>query len=210
MLARRIARPMFAVGFAAEGVDAVRHPDAHVARVRAAWQEAARALEIPDPPSDTVLRALVRGHGVALAVLAVCLATGKAPRTAALALAALTLPAAVVNQPFGDPAATVAGAATSGARPVGSVGTAGRRPDEKGLATARRAGLERFVRTLSLAGGALLVALDREGRPGVAWRLQHARVDRVAAKEAKAAIAVATAHATAASKEAAKLRKAAA
>lgn len=44
----------------------------------------------------------------------------------------------------------------------------------------RTTGAERpFVRDLGMVGGALLAATDRQGRPSVAWRVQHAR-DRAA------------------------------
>ena len=91
-----------------------------------------------------------------------CLAAGRAPRTAACALAALTVPVVLVNQPLG------------------------RRGRPDGTATR-----ERFLRALSMLGGALLAAIDREGRPGLAWRVEHAKVDR-AARHAAHAVAAAT------------------
>ena len=202
MLVRRIARPLLAVGFAADGLDAVRHPESHAARVEAAWRALSGPLDLPDPPAGSTVRLLVRAHGAALAVGALLLATGRAPRTAALALAALTLPAALVNQPFGAMATTVAGAgaptAAGGAGDGATTPATVRTEQERAAAAALgdRAGRDRFVRTLTLVGGALLVAVDREGRPGLVWRAGHARTDLARSLEARKAVAAATAQAT--------------
>ncbi|WP_024287698.1 DoxX family membrane protein [Cellulomonas sp. KRMCY2] len=152
MLVRRIARPLFAAWFVAEGVDAARRPQTHVHHAETTWRQLAARASIPAPPPTARMRTLVRAHGVTTAVAGLMLASGKAPRAAALALAALAVPLAVVNHPFGRDRAEYR---------------------------------ERFLRNLSMIGGALIVGLDREGRPGVAWRVEHAKVDRAAAKHAK-------------------------
>ncbi len=148
MLSRRIARPLLATWFLAEGVDAVRRPAAHVERMRDAWRRLAARGDIPQPPSDEQLRTIVKVHGGATAASGLLLALGNAPRLAACSLAVLTLPLAVLDAP----------------RKAGSVPA-----DRRALA-----------RDLSLIGGAAIAALDREGRPGVGWRLQHAREQRAA------------------------------
>lgn len=109
------------------------------------------------PLTDRQLRTAIQVHG-GLTVGAGCaLAVGRAPRIAALTLAVLSLPLAVADQPF-----------TSGAR-------------------SRRDRSELFVRRLGAIGAALLAGVDFEGRPGVTWRVSHARAGRAAAK-AKAAV----------------------
>ena len=163
MLVRRIARPLFAAWFVAEGVDALRRPEPHVTRTEEAWRSLKDRLDLPEQPSTSQLTTLAKVHGAAMAGAGLMLALGKAPRTAALALAALTAPLALVNQPF----------TSSG---------------DAGDADAKR---DRFVRNLSMLGGALLAGLDREGRPGLAWRTSHAYADLVTAREAKAALAAA-------------------
>lgn len=209
MLVRRIARPLFAAWFLSEGLDAVRRPDPHLARTDAAWHTLGRG-RLPQPPDDDRMRLLVRAHGAAMAVAALLLALGRAPRTAALALAALTVPLAVVNQPFGAAArivATASDAATAArgrsrfGRPVGATGGVASASVRAGGAD-RAAVRERFVRNLTMIGGALIAGLDHEGRPGLAWRLDHARADHATAREARRAVAAATREAKAAARAA--------
>ncbi len=160
MLLRRIARPLFATWFVVEGLDVVRHPAAHAADARTALDAADTRLPaavrgsgatrgvLGFDPTERQLRTAVQVHGAALAGAGLLLALGKAPRTAALALAALTAPLVVVNLPDKvhdrDPAA-------------------------------RAARRTRLVRAVSALGGALLAAADYEGRPGLTWRVQAAR-----------------------------------
>ncbi|MBO3087793.1 DoxX family membrane protein [Cellulomonas dongxiuzhuiae] len=173
MLLRRLARPLFASWFVSQGLDALRHPGAHaqVVRdgldgVRARVPLSARS-SAPGPVakaltggfSDKQLATATQAHGAAMLVAGAMLAVGRAPRTAALALAGLTVPLVLVNLPVGRDALT---------------------PEEK------KARSERLVRALSFAGGAVLVGVDLEGRPGVSWRVQHARADRAALKAARA------------------------
>ncbi|NTW38318.1 MAG: DoxX family protein [Cellulomonadaceae bacterium] len=156
MLVRRIARPLFAAWFVTEGVGVLRAPTPHVARAEAAWKRAATRLDLPPAPSDARMRAVVRAHGGAMVVAGAMLATGRAPRAAALCLAGLMVPLAVVDHPFGKRGA----------------------PDASG-------GRDRFVRALSMLGGALLAGIDTEGRPGLTWRVENARAARRAAHEVR-------------------------
>ncbi|NLE72380.1 MAG: DoxX family membrane protein [Actinomycetales bacterium] len=152
MLSRRIARPLLAAWFVAEGVDAARHPDAHVERLRGAWRRLAKSLDLPQPPPTGTLRTIAQAHGGATAAAGILLALGKAPRTAATALVLLTLPVAAMDAP-----------------------TRGGSDDEDDR------GPRPFLRDLSLVGGAAIAALDREGHPSLGWRLSHARAGRAAA-----------------------------
>ncbi len=172
MLLRRIARPLFASWFLAEGLDAVRHPAAHAEVAREAVSAAAGqvpagalggVLDRYRDPSTRQTYTLVQVHGTATAAAAVLLAVGKAPRVAALALAALTLPIAAANLP---------------------------KPSRGLTPEVRKERRARFVRTLAFSGGALLAAADREGRPGLTWRLEKARDERLhAAHELAASVA---------------------
>ena len=106
------------------------------------------------PLTDRQLRTLVQAHGGLTVVAGISLAVGRTPRVAALTLAALSLPLAVAEQPF-----------TSGPR-------------------SRADRTEPFVRRLGAIGAALLAGVDYEGRPGMGWRIEHARAERAAVKTA--------------------------
>ena len=100
MLLRRLARPLFATWFVTEGIDALRRPVPHVADARAVLARVERAR--PDARvdvTDAQLTGIVRAHGAAVVTAGAMLALGKAPRTAALALAALTAPLVVATLP---------------------------------------------------------------------------------------------------------------
>ena len=148
MLLRRIARPLFATWFVAEGLDVVRHPATHATDARGAFAMVKRrfGLDLPEL-SDRQLATAVQVHGAALAGAGALLAAGRAPRTAAVALAALTAPLIVVNLPDKE-------------------------ADRD--RTLRRARRERLVRALAFTGGAILAAADLEGRPGLSWRAHDA------------------------------------
>jgi uncharacterized membrane protein YphA (DoxX/SURF4 family) len=169
VLLRRLARPLFASWFVSEGLDVVRHPAAHAAEARGALTTLRARLPQPvrqGPAgealgrelSDRQLTTIVQVHGLALAGAGVLLVVGKAPRTAALALAALTAPLVLVNLPVKR--------------------AAGEDP------AVRRARKDRFVRALAFTGGALIAGVDLEGRPGISWRVHKARLDHAAAKAA--------------------------
>lgn len=166
MLLRRIARPLFASWFVSEGYDAARRTEMHAERARAGVENVLRlvprgvlggALDRYRQPTRAQLVTLVRVHGAATAVAGVLLAAGKAPRTAALALAALTAPVILASLPLRE-------------RPA--------------LDTeARRERRDRLVRAVAFTGGALLAGADYEGRPGVAWRVAKAREEHASAAE---------------------------
>ncbi|WP_454049354.1 DoxX family protein [Cellulomonas sp. Marseille-Q8402] len=186
MLLRRIARPLFASWFLSEGVDALRRPAAHVAVARGAVDRLTSsvpsgalggALDAYRHPSDAQLTTVVRAHGAATALAALLLATGRAPRAAALALAALTLPLAAADAP------------------------ASRKERAHLSEQDKKERKARFLRGLSMSGGALIAAADTAGRPGVRWRVEHARATRAATAKAAAAAATAAAAKKAASKK---------
>lgn len=184
MLVRRIARPLLATAFLADGVDAVRHPQAHVDRAEAAYRRLAERADLP-PVDRKQMTTAVRLHGAAVTAAGVALAVGRAPRTAALALALLTAPVAVAHAPWPQPKSAPQGGRLGRLRAAGDA-----------------EGVDRFLRDLSLLGATIIAAIDLEGRPGVLWRAGHARIDRAATKEARAAVADARREVRAALKEA--------
>jgi uncharacterized membrane protein YphA (DoxX/SURF4 family) len=144
MLLRRLARPLLAVPFVYDGLSAALRPTEHTDAARQGADTVTRTLGL-DPLDDTQVSLLVRAHGAATVVAGLLLAVGRAPRTAALTLAALTAPLAVVNQPF-----TAKG-------------------DERKERTAK------FVRNLGSVGAAVIAGIDLEGRPGVTYRIGQKR-----------------------------------
>jgi uncharacterized membrane protein YphA (DoxX/SURF4 family) len=165
VLLRRIARPLFASWFIAEGVDALRHPTVHATAARegiAALHGYVGHLPVTSDAldhaltsvTDAQLGVIVSAHGAATVVAAGALAAGKAPRTAALALAVLAVPIVVASLPSGR---------------------------AKDAAEVDRR--KRFWSSLGALGGALLAASDLAGRPGIAWRVHAAHEARAAAAE---------------------------
>lgn len=161
MLLRHVARPMLASWFVYDGVQTALRPAEHVRAARDGVELVERSTGVDASLSESQVTALVRAHGAATAVAGLCLAFSKAPRTAALALAALSVPLAVVNQPF----------------------------TSRGHERQERTG--KFVANLGAIGAALIAGADYEGRPGVSWRLAKARHELALAAQAKQEAAVA-------------------
>ena len=107
------------------------------------------------PLSDANLTLAVRAHGAITAVLGVTLAAGFFPRVSSVKLAAVTAPLAVVHQPF----------------------------TSKGAERQEKTG--RFVRAVGYVGAALIAGVDREGKPGLSWRVANARKQRAKAHPAE-------------------------
>jgi uncharacterized membrane protein YphA (DoxX/SURF4 family) len=101
------------------------------------------APQVPVPSDDVTMVRINAGVHI-LAGLG--LATGRAPRLSALALAATVLPTTVAGHRFWE---------------------------EKDKARKAQQ-TTHFFKNVSMLGGLVLAALDTEGRPGVAWRAQHA------------------------------------
>jgi uncharacterized membrane protein YphA (DoxX/SURF4 family) len=160
VLLRKIARPMLSSWFVLEGIDVVRDPMPHAELTAAALAPCldriptSSALARFRSPTPREWVALTRMHGAATAAAALMLAAGRCPRGSALALAALTAPAAAVNLPL----RSLADADTASA------------PERR----------RRLVTLVSLVGAAVLAGIDTEGRPGIGWRVAHARDGRAA------------------------------
>lgn len=95
-------------------------------------------------PDDPEL--LVRVNGAAMVAAGSMLAAGRLPRLSGAVLAASLVPTTYAGHRFWE---------------------------EKDPST-RQAQKLQFLKNLGLLGGTLLAAVDTEGRPGVAWRAQHA------------------------------------
>lgn len=155
MFLRRIARPLFAVPFVYSGLQALLKPGDHLTEAREVVEQASHFAGVP-ALSETQLELAARAHGAATAAAGMAMAAGVAPRAAALALAGLTTPLVVANQPF-----TL----------------------QKGVDRTER--MHKFVHAVGRVGAALIVGFDYEGRPGMGWRVSHARALKDAEREAR-------------------------
>lgn len=144
---RKIARPMLASVYIADGVDTLVNTEGHINSTEVALTKlrgllpADWARQVPNDP-ELVARAV----GATKVGAGSLLAIGKAPRLAAGTLAVLAVPTIIGRHNFWD-------AETE---------------DEK---TERRNG---FLTSVALLGGLGITAMDTAGRPGLAWRAQKA------------------------------------
>lgn len=147
MLIRRLARPLLASTFVANGVETLMHPQSRVQEASNLVVKGQESLpsniasSLPSDP-DTLVKvtAAVQIAGGTL------LALGKAPRPAALALAATVVPATVTEQNFW--------AETDPARK-----------------SAKRTA---FLKDMGLLGGLMIAAADTAGKPSLGWRGRRA------------------------------------
>lgn len=148
---RLVARPMLAAAFLADGLDAVRHPEAHVAsmeRIRPAITKVTERLGLPDDPA-----LLVRVSGAVTVAASIALAKGKAPRLAAFTLAAIAAPVAIMKYPVWAAHGSIQ----------------------------RHEYLQGALRSAALLGGLLIAGADTAGKPSLGWRVDHARQARAKA-----------------------------
>lgn len=153
-LVRRLARPALAATFITGGLRAVRHPDALApgaepvaARVSSTLRRVLPAQFASKVPTETL--SLVRLNGVIQLAGGLLLATGRAPRLSAFALAGTLVPTTAARYPFwsdSDPAA---------------------KAEDR----------THFVQNVGLLGGLLLAAVDTAGKPGLSWRAERASRD---------------------------------
>ncbi|MFC9995943.1 DoxX family membrane protein [Nocardia sp. NPDC127526] len=147
MLLRRVARPLLASAFVVDGVDTLMHPEQRVEVAGVLLRQAKdRSTEdigakLPDDPE-----LVVRINAGAQVVGGVLLALGRAPRAAALVLAATVVPSALIEQDF----------------------WAEKDPERKAIK--RNA----FLKDVSLLGGLLIASADTEGKPSLGWRGRRA------------------------------------
>ncbi|MER8185225.1 DoxX family membrane protein [Kitasatospora sp. NPDC094015] len=140
-LIRATARPLQASMFLYGGLGALRRPD----RVAAAAEPVVRTLagQVPVVPRDTVTA--IRLNAGVQVVAALALATGRATRLSALALAATLVPVTWAGHRFWAA------------------------EDEAERARQRI----HFFKNLSMLGGLLVTAADNGAGPTLAWRARH-------------------------------------
>lgn len=169
---RLLARPMLASMFVVGGAHALKNADALAAAAKPITDRVVPRVkrlvpQVPIPEDPTTLVRINAGVQVAAGL---ALATGRAPRISAAALAASLIPTTVAGHPFW----------------------------EESDPQARRVQRNAFLNNLSTLGGLLLASADTAGKPGVAWRAQHAAHDvrreathlgRAARREARLAAA---------------------
>jgi putative oxidoreductase len=147
-LIRLVARPMLASTFVYGGIGALRNADALAPAAKPVNDEIRGIADKVAPsvpiPKDDVT--LIRINAGVQILAGLGLATGRAPRLSSLALAASVLPTTLAGHPFWQ-------------------------EKDKG---ARAQQMTHFFKNVSMLGGLVLAALDTEGKPGVAWRAQHA------------------------------------
>jgi putative oxidoreductase len=154
---RRLARPMLASTFIFGGINALRNAPA-LAEAAKPVNDQVRDLaekvapQVPVPEDD---KTMVRINAGVHIVAGLGLATNRAPRLSALALAGTVVPTTLAGHPFWE---------------------------EKDKA-ARAQQMTHFFKNVSMLGGLVLASVDTEGRPGVAWRAKRAA--KTARREAK-------------------------
>lgn len=145
---RRLARPALASTFVYGGVQSLRNASALAEEAKPVNDEIREIADKVAPrlnvPEDD--KTLVRINAGVHIVAGLGLATGRAPRLSALALAGTVVPTTLAGHAFWE---------------------------EKDKAK-RTAQLTHFFKNLSMLGGLVLAAADTEGKPGVAWRAKHA------------------------------------
>jgi uncharacterized membrane protein YphA (DoxX/SURF4 family) len=156
-LIRLVARPMLASTFVYGGVQALRNAPALAEAAKPVNDEIRDLADKVAPkvnvPADD--KTLVRINAAVHIVAGLGLATGRAPRLSALALAATVVPTTLAGHAFWE---------------------------EKDKAR-RTQQTTHFFKNVSMLGGLVIAAVDTEGRPGVAWRAKKAA--STAQREAK-------------------------
>lgn len=154
-ISRLLARPLLGSIFFWGGYNAVRNPAPLKERARKVSDKVRPLAEQRGIPLPSDPGMLVRLNGATQVAAAAALATGRAPRLSAAVLAGTLVPTTYAGHAFW----------------------------EETDPTARSMQKTQFAKNLSVMGGLLLAALDTEGKPGVAWRVQHGA--RAARREAK-------------------------
>lgn len=149
---RVAAHTLLAAPFVIDGVQVVKDPDEHAEKVERAWSTFT-AWSAPELNYDQV-RLAVRVSGVVLGGLGLHYALGKNRRTTAAILAASTVPLALINAP---------------------IWLAGDKEERKSAAKS-------LLNYGVLAGGLILGALDRNGKPSRKWKKKNALINATQAQ----------------------------
>ena len=156
---RKIARPMIASVYIADGADSLLHTSDHVESAETLIKRARAILprnyarRVPRDP-ELVVRA-VAGTKIASGA---ALAVGFLPRVSATVLAATAVPTIIARHAFWE-------------------------TQDKAERSARRSG---FLTNLALLGGLAITSVDTAGKPGLKWRANKAA--EVTSKKVQAAL----------------------
>lgn len=145
MLLRRVARPLLAATFVSGGIDELLKPEPKIEAARPLIEKGQEALPTDRSAEPSTLVQVDAAVKIGAGLL---LAFGKAPRLAALALAASLIPTTVIEHAFWDAEG-----------------------DE------RAAQQTQFLKNAGLLGGLMLAAGDTQGKPSLAWRARRAKRD---------------------------------
>jgi putative oxidoreductase len=148
-LSRLVARPLLAAGVVYGAVNALRETDVVARKAQRVTDRVVPAAQragipLPDDPAT-----LVRLNAGVQLLGGLAIATGKAPRLGATAVAASLVPTTVAAYPFWS----------------------ARTPEQK------HSHQTNFFRNLSIIGGAIIAAGDTDGKPGLSWRARRAAKD---------------------------------
>lgn len=147
MIMRRIARPLLAAVFVSSGIETLRNPKPHVQAAEPVLDRTVGRVrdKLPDDvPTDA--ESLVRFDARVKIGAGVALGLGKAPRLAALLLAAGLVPTTAAGHRFWEY----------------------EDPRERAEHQVH------FLKNLGLLGGLMIAAGDTHGKPSIAWRTRHA------------------------------------
>lgn len=150
-VSRLIARPMLASMFLVGGYNALRNASDLGVKAAPVTEKVVPVAQrlVPAVPIPTDPVTLVRINAVVQLGAAAALATGHAPRTSSLVLAATLVPTTVAGHRFWA-------------------------ESDKQQRTQQQL---HFFKNLSMLGGLILAGVDTEGKPGVAWRARRAARD---------------------------------
>ena len=142
---------MLASMFVAGGINSLRNTQVMAQRAKPVIDKMMPLVKrtLPNAPVPEDAETLVRINAGVHILGGLALATGRAPRLSALALAAALVPTTAAGHRFWE---------------------------ESDPAT-RANQQTHFFKNLSMFGGLLIASMDTEGRPGVAWRARHAATD---------------------------------
>jgi putative oxidoreductase len=144
---RTAARTLLGALFIGSGWMALRHPDRLVPKAKPVTDRLSPALQAASLPTEA--ETLVKVNGALQLTGGLLLATGHLTRPAATALAVSVVPSTLAAHPFWTET------------------DPHRRADQR----------VQFAKNLGLLGGLLFAAVDRGGKPSLAWRTRHAAHD---------------------------------
>ncbi|WP_122818222.1 DoxX family protein [Nocardioides pantholopis] len=148
-VSRLLARPMLASTFVMGGVKSIRTPEVTAPAAAVVTDKVAPLIRKAGVPLPEDPATLVRINGAIQLVGALALATGKAPRLGATALALSLVPTTLAGHRFWE---------------------ASSEQDKVAQRT-------QFLKNVSMLGGLVIAAGDTNAKPGVAWRARRATRD---------------------------------